>query len=349
MIILKPRYSCKVVLFKYHISFYKTGEKPPLDPALHPLAWLLMLCDELQCWDRAAYGRNSRTKLQPMGAEFDFRSDSMMVSYLFDEDEQEKIDEYLEQYVEWKLSGKNGKEPALKAYSDIANENKTFTRKIEKLVDTSNCKLIVLCNIAPVNRGNKQLYISNSNFLHLHGFAVALNARALHEGSEKDVDQETLEDEFSKLSLEYQLSCINLAKSFGRYLNAVHCFYTDRSVDYDVLNEFTEEQLDVFAPMEYERWIYEREAMGWKRDDLYEHVPLPDGADEYLYTRKLREQMRCHKHLLSTEGLTSKDIYRHYAGLKDRDKERDRKPFNSMLQLIKKYDGLRIYRFSSES
>lgn len=59
--------------------------------------------------------------------------------------------------------------------------------------------------------------------------------------------------------------------------------------------------------------------------------------------------MRCHKHLLPTAGLTSEDIYRHYDELTDRDKVRDRKPFNSMLQLIKKYDGLRIYSFSSES
>ena len=193
------------------------------------------------------------------------------------------------------------------------------------------------------------LYISNSNFLHLHEFAVALSARAWHEGNEKDVDQNTLEEEFSKMSLEYQLSSINLAKSFGRYLNAVHCFYTDRSVDYDVLKKFTDEQLDVFAPMEYERWIYEREAMGWKCNDLYERVPIPEGEDEYSYRRKLREQMRYHKHLMSTKGITSKDIYRHYDELTDRDKVRDRKPFNSMLQLIKKYDGLRIYSFSSES
>lgn len=337
------------VLFKYSISFYKTGKKPPLDLNLHPLAWLLMLCDELQCWDRAAYGRNSRTQLQPMGADFDFSDGRMMVSYLFDEDEQEKIDAYLEQYVAWKHSGRVGKEPVLKAYSDIANENRTFTAKIKKLVDTSVIGLIVVCDIAPVNRGNKQLYISNSNFLHLHDFAVALNARTTHEGKEKDVDQQTLEAEFAKLSLEYQLSSINLAKSFSRYLNVIHCFYSDRSVDYDVLKEFTKEQLDIFTPMEYERWVLERLSMGWRKGDLYEHVPLPEGADEYTYTRILREQMRIHKHMLPDKNFTSEEIYKYYDGLKDRDKVRDRKPFNSMLQLIKKYDGLRIYKFSSES
>ncbi|MBE5999587.1 MAG: hypothetical protein E7237_08300, partial [Sarcina sp.] len=46
-------------LFKFAISFYKDKEKhkEPLRMEVHPLAYMLMLCDELQCWDRIAYGR----------------------------------------------------------------------------------------------------------------------------------------------------------------------------------------------------------------------------------------------------------------------------------------------------
>ncbi len=337
------------LVFKYSISFYKTGEKPPLPMELHPLAWLLMLCDELQCWDRTAYGRNSRTQLEPMGADFNFRNGRLVVGYLFDEDEQDKIDAYLEQYVAWKASGKKGKEPKLKAYSDIANEKKTFTNKIKKLVDTSGMPLIVLCNIAPVNRGSKQIYLSSSNFLHLHDFAVALNGRYAHEGKEKYVDQETLEEEFGRLSLEYKLSNINQAKNFGRYLNAINCFYSDRSVDYDVLKEFTPEQIDCLGPMEYERWMIYHKSMGWEHCDLYEKIPVPSGMDEKAYHLMLREQMRCHKLVMEGRDLTSEQIYRHYEELPDSEKDKDRLPFNSMLQLIRKFDGLRIYRFSAGS
>jgi len=40
-------------LFKFAISFYKDDDaKGPLKMDKHPLAYLLMLCDELQCWDR---------------------------------------------------------------------------------------------------------------------------------------------------------------------------------------------------------------------------------------------------------------------------------------------------------
>ena len=334
-------------LYKYSIAFIDKGEKPPLKMELHPLAWLLMLCDELQCWDRAAYGRNSRTQLQPMGADFDFSNDRLIVGYLFDEDEQDKIDAYFDQYIAWKAGGKVGKEPALKAYSDIANEKKTFTKKIKEIVDTSGVPLVVVCNIAPVNRGNKQIYLSNSNFLHLHDFAVALNARHYHEGKEKIVDQKTMEEEFSVMSLEYKLSCIDEAKNFSRYLNAIHCFYSDRSVDFDVLKEFTAEQINTVGPMEYERWVQYSYSMGWNAGDLYDRVPVPEGVDEHTYRRMLREQMRCYKLMMPGSDLTHEKIYKHYAELPDSFKNKDRLPFNSMLQLVRKFDGLRIYKFSN--
>lgn len=336
------------LLFKYSICFYKEGTKPPMPMDLHPLAWLLMLCDELQCWDRAAYGRNTRTQLQPMGAEFDFRNNRFVANYLFDEDEQDKIDAYLEKYVAWKASGKVGKEPKLKAYSDFVNEKKTFTSKLKSIVDTSGFPLIVLCNIAPVNRGSKHIYLSNSNFLHLHDFAVALNARYNHEGKEKSVDQETMEEEFANMSLEYKLSNIDQAKNFGRYLNAIHCFYSDQSVDYDVLKEFTTEQIDRVGPMEYERWVLFHKSMGWSEGDLYEKVPVPDGVDEKAYRLMLREQMRCHKLAMNDRDLTSEQIYRHYDELPESEKDKDKLLFNGMLQLVRKFDGLRIYQFSSE-
>lgn len=333
-------------LFKYSILYYRTGAKPPLDMKLHPLAWLLMLCDELQCWDRAAYGRNSRTQLQPMGADFDFSGNRLVAMYLFDEDEQDKIDAYFEQYVAWKAGGKVGKEPRLKAYSDIANEKKTFTNDIKMIVDTSGVPLIVLCDIAPVNRGNKQIYLSSSNFLHLHDFAVALNARYTHEGNEKELDQETMEEEFATMSLEYKLSSINQGKSFSRYLNAIHCFYSDRQVDFDALKEFTREQIDCVGPMEYERWVLDHQSMGWNAGDLYDEVPVPEDVDEQAYRLMLREQMRCHRLAMVGKDLTSEQIYEHYDELSESDKDKDRIPFNNMLHLVKKFDGLRIYKYS---
>ena len=336
-------------LFKFAVSFYKDEEKrkAPLSMDLHPLAWLLMLCDELQCWDRTAYGRNSRTELHPMAADFDFTGGEIRAVYHFDREEQEKIDAYRLRYREWEEGGKQGKAPRLKAYSDMAEKEQRFLTDIEKIVDTAAVPLTVEADTRPADRKNKHTYLSQSSFLHLYDFAVALNARYAYEGREKDVDGARLEAEFEALSLEYQLSNLNQAKSFARYLDALACFYTDRPVDYDLVPAFTEKQTAVFAPMEHERWVREHISMAWQKGDLYETAALPPElmgryGDEITARKALREQLRMHK--LALEGdPTEAEVFAHYATLSEADQGKDYKPFNSMLKLIKKFDGLRIY------
>ena len=78
-------------------------------------------------------------------------------------------------YVAWKQNGRRGVGPKLKAYSEMANEEKSFVRNIEQIVDTAAAPITVVCDTAPVNRGIKQIYLSGSSFLHIHDFAVALN------------------------------------------------------------------------------------------------------------------------------------------------------------------------------
>ena len=326
-------------MFKHRIAFYKAenieDRKAPLNVDLHPLAWLLMLCDELQCWDRTAYGRNSRTELHPMGAEFDFSDNAVSAVYYYDENEQEKIDAFEQKYKAWEDAGENGKPPRLKAYSDMAEKEQRFKADIELIIDTSIIPLSVKPDTRPVDRKSKHIFLSNSNFMHLYDFAVSLHGR----DQGPDVSIEVLEEQFEALSLEYQLSTINRAKNFSKYLDAINCFYTDKIVDYDMITAFTEEQAAVFAPMEHERWIREHQSMGWTYGTLYEEVESPLGS------KALREQMRCHK--LAMDGdITSEDIYQHYLELSEEDQGKDWKPFNVMLTLLKKFDGLRIYFYS---
>ena len=331
-------------LFKFCIAGYKSDSpKVPLRMELHPLAFLLMLCDELQCWDRTAYGRNSRTELHPMGADFDFSRNSVKATYYYDVEEKGKIDAFMREYRSWAHSKKTGKEPRLKAYSDMAGRQQRFKKEIEKIVDTSGIPLRVLLNTREVDRKTKHTYLSGSNFLHLYDFAVALNARYSYQGEEDKVSTRQLEDEFEALSLEYQLSNINQAKNFARYLNEIQCFYTDRPVDYPMIKAFTRSQTARFAPLEHERWIREHISMGWRYGDAYERL----GKDK-KERKDLREQMRMH--VLAMDGDPSREeIFRHYEQLSEEDQDKDWLPFNSMLGLIKKFDGLRIYKLNIDN
>ncbi len=338
-------------LFKFAISFYKDKKKekrkPPLRMEDHPLAYLLMICDELQCWDRTAYGRNSRKELHPMAVDFDFGGSGIHACYYYDSAETEKIESFEKEYKDWEKGGEKGPAPRLKAYSDMAEKEQRFTADIEKIVDTTDIPLHIVPDTRKNDRRSKHIFLSSSNFLHLYDFAVSLHGR----NKGKDTPVKDLEKQFEALSLEYQLSTLGRAKHFSRYLDAINCFYTDKPVDYEMVTEFTPEQAAVFAPMEHERWIREHQMMGWVYGKDYENLPLPDkdvkndSPEGKEMRRAMREQMRCHK--LAMEGtITSEEIREHYNGLSEEDQGKDWKPFNSMLQLLKKFDGLRIYKLN---
>ena len=339
-------------LYKMAIAFYNSKDpavrKQPLRMETFPLAFLLFLCDELQCWDRTAYGRNSRLEMHPHSVEMDFSGNSLHAVYYYDREEQEKIDSFKIQYREWEQNGEAGNPPRLKEYSDMSEKEARFRTDIEAIVDTSEIPLTVTAGVKAADRSSKRVYLSSSSFLHLYDFAVALNGRYAYNGIESAIPTEKLEKEFEALSLEYQLSNINQAKSFSKYLNALHCFYTDKPVNYDMLSAFTPEQVDIIAPMEHERWVREKIAMGWKYGTEYqmlplEKIPFAAGKDEKNARKMLRELLRLHELALGGEP-TPEEIHEHYHSLVEPEKEKDYQPFNSMLKLIKKFDGLRIYQ-----
>lgn len=87
--------------------------------------------------------------------------------------------------------------------------------------------------------------------------------------------------------------------------------------------------------------------MGWILGDLYETAELPDDilkqyGDEKTARKALREQLRMHIRAMEDDPDPA-EISAHYDVLPEEEKEKDYEPFNSMLKLIKKYDGLRIY------
>ena len=208
-------------LYKFAISFYKDKKpekrKAPLRMELHPLAWLLMLCDELQCWDRKSYGRNSRRELHPLAASFDFSGQALRAVYFYDVAEQRKIENYERLRAAWEADPTT-KKPRLKAYSDMAGEKSDFSADIEKIVDTAAIPLTVVPELRRMNRENKRIYLSGSNFLHFYDFAVALHARSMP----GKPTREEMEAKFNACSLEYRLSTLGRTRHFAAYLNAIN-------------------------------------------------------------------------------------------------------------------------------
>ena len=345
-----------------HLAYKQEGNIP-FKAEGHPLAYMLMLCDELQCWDRTAYGRNSKKELHPMGCTFDFSDNKIKANYLYDEMEMEKVDSFKDEYIAWlQLSEEKKKEknakgklvhpcPQLKAYSGMfirENGISDFQRDIERIVDLTEIKLVVETGLATnIHAGNRS-YISNSNFINLYNFAVVLNGRwnnsewkkAKEAGQEEKYisDESVIKsfgDQFKELSLEYKLSNINQAKAFAKYMNAIGCFYTDKPVDFEMVKSFTAEDLIKIGPMEHQRWLQERYDMGWTYGN-------PD--------RKERELLRQHRDMIpDSDGLSEvsdEAAIINYERLDKVEQDKDTEPMECMLSMLKMYDGLRIYRFN---
>lgn len=344
-------------LYKFSVAFYKDKKlNKPFAAKLHPLAFMLMLCDELQCWDRTSYGRNSRTELHPMDCRFSFREDGIQAVYLYDEAEKDKIVRFEKRYREWeglKPGDEKSEEyalwkrrkPKLKAYAGMVFENE-FQKDIEKIVDLAQIPLHVETALHKRDNRNKKAYLSDSSFIHLYNFAVALNGRWQKCGEWAAAQEDGREEEFlsgymdeflemfQALSLEYKLSNINQAKAFAGYLDVIGCFYTDRPVDCCMLERFEPEDAKLFGPMEHRRWLLEHYEMGWKHGE-------PSSKDE-------RENERLHpdmvpEELLEGGRLTDEAVRANYERLDKAEQDKDIEPMNAMLKILKLFDGLRIY------
>lgn len=339
-------------LYKFSIAFYKKEGNVPFKAELHPLAYLLMLCDELQCWDRTAYGRNSKTELHPMDCKFVFSDNQIRATYLYDEKEIAKINQFKDDYIQW-LQNPVGEAPKLKAYSSMflkteENHISPFQADIERIVDLTDIKLIVETGLVENKNAKSRRYLSDSNFLNLYNFAIVLNGRwnsagwkrAKEMGQEEQFildaeNEKKFTEDFKHLSLEYKLSNINQAKAFARYMNEIDCFYTDKPVDFEMVESFTKEDLLKIGLLEHQRWLQEHYDMGWTYGE-------PKDKPE-------RELIRQHKDMIpefhGEEGqVSAEQAEKNYYRLDKEEQDKDTEPMECMLAMLKMFGGLRIYR-----
>jgi len=307
-------------LFKFTIrSVLKTKEPMSLCDN-QPLSYLLMLCDELQCSDRTAYGQNSRTGI--FAFDFDLKIDengNMCFEYFFDKTYEEKVIN-AKSYKDMLFDGYTKKSGAVRdkrsKFIDDIDEIIKFSDvapNFEPNVEKPDFGSIIKAYIEPKQK-KTGLYLSDSNYISLYEFALALNGRYCGAETEEDMKKAFEEN----LSLEYKLSNIAQAKAFAGHLNKINCFYTDRPVDFEPLLKFTREELSIIAKDEHKRWCDEKESLGWQ------YGSNKDGV--------IRERTRLHYDLIPFEELPNAEVLK------------DSAPMEKMVELIQQFGGLMIYR-----
>lgn len=296
-----------------HNSLFKFGIKGKKDSLSindgMPLAYLLMLCDELQCWNRISFGQNSRSDIFPFAFDLSFKGNDIICEYIYDEKFTEK---------------------AVNSKSYEKLENGKFKSDIQGIIDIE-CDINVTFKQSIKSRYFVGLsHASQTNYMNVYDFALILNARYdeklknLNTESDKATIAKFKEDiieSFSSLSLEFKLSNIAQAKGFAKQLDKIGCFYTSSISNFEQLISFDDDNDDVIkiAKLEHTRWWNEKISMGWKHGTDY-----ADGKE--------RNFKRIHKDMVVFERLGKEDI------------AKDAEPMKLMLSLLTMYDGLNIYR-----
>ena len=193
-------------------KFDLSGVSRPISAVQHPLAYLLMLCDELQCWDRIAFGYVSKKDPLAWNIKMSLSKDELVIQYIFDS---------------FVVSN-----PINAAKEENKNANKILNGKMLKGIE----KIIVphtTIFIQAIEQDKEKKtfsYASSNSLMNLCDFA-----KAIHKSYQKLYGG----DDFEKLSLEFKLSNIEQAKTYSEKLELINCFYSDKELDYPVVNSFS--------------------------------------------------------------------------------------------------------------
>lgn len=310
-------------LFKFGIR----GKQRGLNLEDHqPLSYLLMLCDELQCWDRASYGQNSRNEIFPFDFDIRFEDGGMTWIYYYDQAYARKAEKSRTyRNMTYGYRGKDGANRSGYKFVDDIDEIIQLFRKDEIRMETV---------IVPKKKRSGK-FMSDTNYLNLYDFALALNGRysnlfcADDEKWNYEEIRGQLQESFEGLTLEFKLSNIAQAKHFAKHLEKIHCFYTDRPVDYEMVVEFSDDELMKISELEHMRWCNEKAEMGWSYGTDYER-------EGYTGKQKKRARALCrrHKDMVDFSELPREEVLK------------DSEPMKLMIKLLKVFDGLSIYRIN---
>lgn len=327
-------------LFRFNVRAFLHTKEPMSIADGQPLSYLLMLCDELQTWDRTSYGQNSRTDIFPSGFDMEIGMDGMHWIYYFDRTYEEKatVSKSYREMISAGYAEKSGK---------LRENRSKFADEIDEIIQlkdvaqnyTPDRKLPDPGGIIAVRMEEKRkrtgMSLSDSTYMNLYDFALALNGRYAGVTAPEDMKKAFEE----KLSLEYRLSNIAQARGFAIQLASIGCFFTRRPVDYEPVTDFKtliqvpghESDMKKIAFAEHDRWCSEKCAMGWDYGTAHVGARIMDDG-----TRKndtvMRERLRLHDNLTDYEALDYETRFKDFA------------PMEKMLELVHAYEGLNIYR-----
>lgn len=307
-----------------HNSFnkYDAPDKHPIAITEHPLAYLLILCDELQSWDRLAYGKISKQDPIAWDMALDIGNNTIVAKYFFDS---------------CIITDANNEKRLNKSFEKIQSGKFTAFVKDEEEAERSNKGVYIVSSlhlqaIAEEMKKEKRtnLYASDDSFINLCDFAKAIHAG--YSDHCKNLTADGISEDFANLPLEFKVSNIEQAKSYAYKLELINCFYSSKDLDYPVIEDFKtadygdigSDNFDFLCREEHLRWVREKINLGWR---------FGEKGKDYLTTEE-RNRKKLHQCLVPFELL------------REEDKTKDEIMIQNIIPFLKKFgNNIRVYNY----
>lgn len=212
-----------------------------LAPDTHPLAYLLILCDELQEWNREAYGILDKKRTQADAAEMAVTATAMDIAYI----------------------ARKGALPA-----DFAAEKEAFLYKVLDIEAIFKKGLTVSCvtldGIAPLIRRAREAFMPRPLLNHLEKLAVAIHYRYNELQKQENPDEPLKYPTFADLPDSMKYSNIRQARSITENLNVGGYQMAAKKNDGSEITVFDKDELEAMAESEHREWCKERLESGWR-------------------------------------------------------------------------------------
>ncbi len=245
-------------------NYYRTNlQKPPFDlgpmsARSNPLAYLLILCDELQEWNREARGIVTRRAAKADTVHLTIRDDYMSATYVT----------------------RHGR-----LADNFCSKKKNLLHQVLSLEDIFpvgfDVDATALDDIAPL-KPRLEAAAPRPLLRHIELLAIAIHARYNEKRLEEHPEQPLAYPDFSALPDDLKYSNLRQAQSIVERLESAGYVLGPKGQP-SAVKEFPPRVLERMAELEHEAWVKERVASGWmpgEKDTVRKTTPYLVPYDE---------------------------------------------------------------------
>ena len=251
-----------------HNYYRNVLQKNPFNlPALHPLqspiAFLLILCDELQEWNRQPFGIKDKKRSHVNDLKLMIDDSNMEVDYIvksgsmglgFSEDKEELINHVLSIHS---IFDRN-----FLIYTNVQKDDSIMREIVKSEIQAPST---LLRNVEKLALEIHKQYIETAT----NEYNEKRDKGEIDAEAERDFKEKT--KPFDQLSSHLKLANIRQARSIPRKLNMIGCELAALSDKREAITKFSEEEVLDLAIYEHDEWCEEKIGQGWTygevRDD----------------------------------------------------------------------------------